>query len=89
MNKPLILLIIVLGAFYLLGSGCVDIDWMVTGYYFDFSNGLNGYWKFTPWFSMLWWDAYFFTLMRIVFGAGILGSTLTYIYLKLKGNITI
>ena len=64
----------------LLVTGTVDLDWMVTSYYFQIGNGLNGFWSFTPSFALPWWDAYFVSITRIIFGAGSLGAGLGYLF---------
>ena len=65
--------VLLLSIFFLVG-GAVDIDWMVTSYYYRFGNGLGGDWYFTPYWCLNWWDAYFVSILRIVLGAGGIGS---------------
>jgi hypothetical protein len=64
-------------------SGTVDIDWMATEWYFDGWNGADvpveaggagGIWWFSPSFGLPWWDAYIYTLLRIIVGYGGLGA---------------
>lgn len=71
-DKVVISAAILVGAFFLV-CGCVDLDWMVTTYYFDMYNGSNGFWEFCPGFALGWWSAYFVSIVRVVLGAGLLG----------------
>ena len=71
-DKILIAVAVLVGAFFL-ATGLVDLDWMVTVYYYDGYNGANGFWWFTPAFGLNWYNAYLFTVSRLVGGSITLG----------------
>jgi len=64
---------ILLTSVVLLSSGLLDLDWMIVAPRFNTWYYSVNYWEFTPFFQMNWWNAYFFTLLRIVIGALLLG----------------
>ena len=84
MNKLLIILGLLLFAVFLLGSGAVDIDWMIVSYRYSEWHRTQLTWEFCPWFKMGWWDAYIFTLARIVAGTMLLGVCCAWIYWRLS-----
>jgi len=84
MNKPLIILGLLLFAVFLLASGAIDIDWMIVSYRYSEWHRSQLAWEFCPWFKLSWWDAYMFTLARIIAGTGMLFSCLTWIYMRLS-----
>jgi len=86
MNKPLIVISALLAAIFLLGSGCVDIDWMIVSYRFSEWHRLQQTWEFCPWLILGWWDAYAFTLGRIILGSGLLGGVTVYVYMTLSSK---
>ena len=71
-DKIVIAVAVLVGACFL-ATGLVDIDWMVTTFYFDMYNGSSGFWEFCPGVSVGWWIAYFVSIVRVVLGAGLLG----------------
>ena len=57
----------------LLVSGVVDLDWMITTYYYGAPREPFGLWDFTPFISMNWWTAYFISLLRSLIGSFMCG----------------
>jgi hypothetical protein len=66
------LIILILTMVTLLSTGIMDIDWQVNSYHNNQINP-NENWYFSPTWKMFWWDAYVFTLMRIIAGSILLG----------------
>jgi len=65
-------------------TGVVDLDWMVVAPIFNSWYFSVNYWEFAPYLKMNWHVAYVLTVARVVFGAMLFGSSLTYMYLKSK-----
>jgi len=85
-HKSVLFLITFVAGLTLFTTGCVDIDWMVVQYrYSEWHRSLTT-WEFCPWFKMGWWDAYLFTLLRIIVGTALLAALATYITLTMKAR---
>lgn len=64
---------------FMLTSGVVDLDWMLTANHFQMWNAAKDTWEFSPYLTMNWWAAYVFSLLRAVCGAIGLGAVTAYI----------
>jgi hypothetical protein len=71
-SKKTILKLAVIGfGLWCLVSGCTDLDWMLVENHFDMWNAEKDTWEFSPHLTMGWWDAYMFSLARIIFGVAV------------------
>jgi hypothetical protein len=84
--KPLTAIIVLFIAIFLLGSGTVDVDWMIVAPRFNPWYFTVDYWEFCPWFRLGWWNAYIFTLARIVAGSMLLGADCVWMYIAIAGK---
>mgnify|MGYP006270238451 CR=1 FL=1 len=79
-GSPLLLFFFILLAALLIGSGWVDLDWMIVSYRFSEWHRQQPNWEFNPYLRMNWWLAYQFSLWRFAAGWLLLGLTIAWLW---------